>query len=299
MRRPFRGVPRSVRLRVPNSASIDCKRALNAAGLPAYEIILVDNQSDDADSLYYFNALEARGVRVLRYDAPFNFSAINNFAVDRANGDIVLLLNNDIEVIDDGWLTELVSHAAKPGNGAVGAKLLYPDRTIQHAGVVVGFGGVAGHIGLHQPRDFPGQMSRCRVAQNMTAVTGACLAVRKSVYLEAGGLDAQNLKVAFNDIDLCLKVAARGYRNVWTPHAELIHHESASRGYEDTPEKQARFAGEARFMMTKWGDTLRSDPTYNPNLDLERQVFAFAFPPRVNRMPKGSAVDVPLPSAKI
>ena len=266
---------------------------------PAYEIILVDNQSDDAESLRYFNALEARGVRVLRYDAPFNFSAINNFAVDRANGDIVLLLNNDIEVIDDGWLTELVSHAVKPENGVVGGKLLYPDRTIQHAGVVVGFGGVAGHIGLHQPRDFPGQMSRCRVAQNMTAVTGACLALRKSVYLEAGGLDAQNLKVAFNDIDLCLKVAALGYRNVWTPHAELIHHESASRGYEDTPEKQARFAGEARFMMNKWGDALLSDPAYNPNLDLERQVFALAFPPRVNRMPKDSAAEAMLLSAKI
>lgn len=247
-----------------------------------YEVILVDNQSDDDEALAYFRTLAQRpGIRVLHYDAPFNFSAINNFAAAAANGSVLVLLNNDIEITHGEWLTELVRHAARPQNGAVGAKLLYPDQTIQHAGTIVGFGGVAGHIALREPRDHPGQMSRCRVVQNLTAVTGACLAVRKSVYFEAGGLDEQSLRIAFNDIDFCLKVAALGYRNVWTPYAELIHHESASRGYEDTPEKQARFAQEVQFMQRKWGETLQHDPAYNPNLDLERVPFGLSFPPRI------------------
>ena len=220
-------------------------------------------------------------VRVLRYDAPFNFSAINNFGVGAAKGSILLLLNNDVEVIHGDWLTELVSHAWQPGDGVVGAKLLYPDESIQHAGVIVGFGGVGGHIASREPRNFAGQMARCRIAQNITAVTGACLAVRKSVFVEAGGLDPERLQIAFNDIDFCLKVAALGYRNVWTPHAELFHHESATRGFENTPEKQARFEREVLHMIAKWGDTLLRDPAYNPNLDLERRTFALAFPPRI------------------
>jgi O-antigen biosynthesis protein len=252
-----------------------------------YEILLIDNQSDDVEALAYFRALAQRpGIRVLRYDAPFNFSAINNFAAAAANGSVLVLLNNDIEITQGDWLGELVRHAARPRNGVVGAKLLYPDRTIQHAGVIVGFGGVAGHIALHEPRDHAGQMSRCRVAQNLTAVTGACLAVRKSVYFEAGGLDEESLRIAFNDIDFCLKVAALGYCNVWTPHAELIHHESASRGYEDTREKQARFAQEVLFMQRKWGKALQNDPAYNPNLDLERQPFGLSFPPRLALRPE-------------
>jgi len=252
-----------------------------------YEIVLVDNQSDDVEALAYFRTLAERpGIRVLRYDAPFNFSAINNFGAAAANGSVLVLLNNDIEITHGEWLSELVRHAARPQNGVVGAKLLYPDHTIQHAGVIVGFGGVAGHIALREPRDHPGQMSRCRIVQNLTAVTGACLAVRKSVYFEAGGLDAESLRIAFNDIDFCLKVASLGYRNVWTPNAELIHHESASRGQEDTTEKRARFAQEGQFMHRKWGTALQNDPAYNPNLDLERQTFGFSYPPRIAPGPK-------------
>ena len=252
-----------------------------------YEIILVDNQSDDVEALACFHALsQRRDVRVVRYDAPFNFSAINNFGVAQARGSVLVLLNNDIEIIHGDWLTELVRHAVRPQNGVVGAKLLYPDRTIQHAGIIVGFGGVAGHIGIREPNRHQGQMSRCRVAQNLTAVTGACMAVRKSVYMEVGGMDADSLRVAFNDVDLCLKIAARGYRNVWTPYAELIHHESASRGSEDTPEKQARFAREVQFMKQKWGDVLQDDPAYNPNLDLDRRPFELSYPPRVALAPK-------------
>ena len=248
----------------------------------SYEILLIDNQSDDDAALAYFDELaQRRNVRILRYDAPFNFSAINNFGAAAARGSILLLLNNDVEVIHGDWLTELVAQACQPGNGVVGAKLLYPDQSIQHAGVVVGFGGVGGHIASREPRNFAGQMARCRIAQNITAVTGACLAVRKSVFVEAGGLDEERLPIAFNDIDFCLKVAALGYRNVWTPYAELFHHESASRGFENTPEKQARFEREVLHMIAKWGDTLLQDSAYNPNLDLERRTFALAFPPRI------------------
>jgi GT2 family glycosyltransferase len=251
-----------------------------------YEVLLIDNQSDDAEALAYFAALAERPeVRLIRYDAPFNFAAINNFGAAAARGSVLVLLNNDIEITQRDWLAELVRYASRPQNGVVGAKLLYPDQTIQHAGVVVGFGGVAGHIGIREPRNYPGQMSRCRIAQNLTGVTAACLAVRKAVYEEAGGMDAASLGIAFNDIDLCLKVAALGYRNVWTPHVELVHRESATRGHEDTPEKQARFAQEIEFMQRKWGDALMQDPAYNPNLDLERQPFALAFPPRVALVP--------------
>jgi len=247
-----------------------------------YEILLIDNQTDDAGALAYFGELaRLTNMRVLRYDAPFNFSAINNFGAAAANGSILVLLNNDVEIIHGDWLTELVSHACQSGNGVVGAKLLYPDESIQHAGVIVGFGGVGGHIGSREPRSFAGQMARCRIAQNITAVTGACLAVRKSVFAEAGGLDAERLQIAFNDIDFCLKVAALGYCNVWTPYAELFHQESASRGFENTPEKQKRFEREVLHMKAKWGDALLRDPAYNPNLDLERRTFALAFPPRI------------------
>jgi glycosyltransferase involved in cell wall biosynthesis len=258
------------------------ERLFRVTDYRSFEILLIDNQSDDPAALAYFRELGRRpNVRILRYDEPFNFSAINNFGAAAADGDILVLLNNDVEIINPDWLTELVSHACQPDNGVVGAKLLYRDETIQHAGVVVGFGGVGGHIGSREPRNFSGQMARCRIAQNITAVTGACFAVRKSVFFEAGGLDEERLQIAFNDIDFCLKVARLGYRNVWTPHAELFHQESASRGLEDTPEKQARFEREVLHMQSKWGDTLLRDPAYNPNLDLERRTFALAFPPRI------------------
>jgi GT2 family glycosyltransferase len=217
---------------------------------------------------------------VLRYDGPFNFSAINNHGVRAARGDIVGLLNNDLEVIDGGWLDEMASHAVRPEIGCVGAMLYYPNDTIQHAGVVLGLGGVAGHAFREFPRGTEGKFNRARLVQNYSSVTAACLLVRKAVYEQVGGLDADELAVAFNDIDFCLKVRAAGYRNVWTPFAELYHHESASRGADDTPEKAERFQREVETMLRRWGSVLQHDPAYNPNLTLEFTDFSLASPPR-------------------
>ncbi|CAM5234815.1 glycosyltransferase family 2 protein [Rhodanobacter lindaniclasticus] len=247
---------------------------------PHYEILIVDNQSAEPESLAYLAGFRGHSkVRVRRHDHPFNYSSINNGAVEDCRGELVCLLNNDIEVITPGWLEELASHALRPQVGAVGAMLYYPDDTIQHAGVVIGVHGVAAHPYCGMPRGFPGQMGRARLVQGMSAVTAACLMVRREVYLEAGGLDT-GLRVAFNDIDFCLRLRQLGYINIWTPFAELYHHESASRGQEDTAEKRARFMGEVEFMKHRWGGQLEWDPAYNPNLTLSGEPFTLAFPPR-------------------
>ena len=254
---------------------------LSRTAYPNLELLVVDNQSRKRDALRYFARLEARGAaRVLRYERSFNFSAINNFAVREARGTVVGLLNNDLEIIDPEWLSEMVSHALRPEIGAVGARLLYPDRTLQHAGVILGLGGVAGHSHKFQPPDAPGYFSRARLVQNLSAVTAACLVMRRDVYLQVGGFD-EELAVAFNDIDFCLRLRKSGYRNLWTPHATLIHHESKSRGQENTAAKRARFAGEVRRMQQRWGEELLQDPAYNPNLTLEAEDFSLAWPPRV------------------
>jgi GT2 family glycosyltransferase len=249
-----------------------------------FKLLIVDNQSNEAKTLEYLIYLETQGrARVLRYDAPFNFSAINNFAVRHTKSEIVGFLNNDLEVITPDWLDEMVRYAIQPDIGAVGAKLYFPNNTIQHAGVILGVGGlpgVAGHISKGRPRSYPGQASRALLAQDMSAVTGACLIVRRNIFQEVGGMDEENLPIAFNDIDLCLRIRERGYRNVWTPFAELYHYESSSRGYEDTPEKVNRFNQESDFMKQRWGEVLLSDPAYNPNLALDREPFLLAFPPR-------------------
>ena len=169
-------------------------------------------------------------------------------------------------MLEPGWLTELASIASEPEIGAVGAKLLYPDGTIQHGGIVLGIGGIAGHSHLGLPGGAPGYFARMVLSQEVSAVTGACLAMRAEVFAQVGGFDAADLAVAFNDVDLCLKVRAAGYRIVWTPHARLVHHESKSRGAEDTPEKRARFEAESRVMRERWEPVLRADPYYNPNL---------------------------------
>ena len=247
---------------------------------PNYEILVVDNQSDDEETLDYLAHLAKAGLaRVLSCDEPFNFSAINNFAVARAAGSVIALVNNDIEVITAEWLSEMVAHAMRPGIGAVGAKLFYGDGRIQHAGVIVGVGGVAGHSHKYYPHDASGYFCRLHLVRNVSAVTAACLVIRRSIYEEVGGLDEEHLRVAFNDVDFCLRVRESGYRNLWTPYAELYHHESVSRGAEDTPEKQTRFAAEIKYMKRKWGDELRNDPAYNPNLTLDHEDFSVARPP--------------------
>ena len=243
-----------------------------------YEILIVDNDSIEAKTLEYFQYLENQfeKIRILKCKGEFNYSAINNWAVNQARGQIIGLVNNDIEVISPEWLTEMVSHAIRPEIGVVGAKLLYPDYTIQHAGVVIGIGGVAGHSHKYFSDNSHGYFSRLKVVQNYSAVTAACFIVRKEIFTEAGGLDQMNLKIAFNDIDFCLKVSKAGYRNLWTPYANLFHHESISRGTEDTPEKQARFNQEVEFMKTKWGNLLQCDPFYSPNLTLVHEDFSLA-----------------------
>jgi GT2 family glycosyltransferase len=183
----------------------------------------------------------------LRDDSPFNFSALNNRAANQANGEFLCLLNNDIEVITPDWLDELVSLAAQPGTGAVGARLWYPNDTLQHGGVLFGLGGVAGHMHHALHRWQQGYFGRAVVTQNLSAVTAACLVIRKSTYEAVEGFD-EKLAVAFNDVDFCAKVLKAGYRNVWTPHAELYHYESASRGSDMDPDKYQRFVSEVRLL---------------------------------------------------
>jgi GT2 family glycosyltransferase len=217
---------------------------------------------------------------VLRYDKPFNYSAINNFAVGQAAGEILALLNNDLEVITPGWLDEMASQALRPEIGCVGAMLYYPNDTVQHAGCVLGIGGVAGHLFKNLPRGREGRFNRARLVQNYSVLTGACLVMRKAVYQEVGGLDERDLAVAFNDVDLCLKVRAAGYLNLWTPFAEMYHHESASRGADNTREKADRFRREAETMIRRWGPVLSLDPAYNPNLSLDREDYSIGALPR-------------------
>jgi GT2 family glycosyltransferase len=233
-----------------------------------YEILILNNQSRCPRTLTYFEKLsKSKQIHIIDYDQPFNFSKINNLGVEHAQGSLIGLINNDIEVINPDWLDEMVRQASRPDIGCVGAKLFYPNGSIQHAGVVLGIGGVAGHAHKHFSNHHHGYFSRLSLVQNFSAVTAAALLVRKSVYLEVGGLE-ESLKIAFNDVDFCLKVRTSGYRNLWTPYAELYHHESVSRGYEDTPEKQQRFSSEVTFMKKKWGKELDADPYYSPNLTL-------------------------------
>jgi len=256
---------------------------INKTKYDNYEIIIVDNGSSEPKALEFLKDITLNSqVRVVRDDDDFNFSRLNNFGVANSKGEIVVLMNNDMEVIDEDWLTEMVSIAIQPGIGAVGAKLLYPDSRVQHGGVILGIGGWAGHSHKGFKNNCHGYCGRLSLVSEFSAVTGACLAVKKDLYIELGGLDEKNLAVACNDVDFCLRLRERGLRNVWTPFAELFHHESVSRGYEDSPEKIARFALERAFMNKRWGRQLLVDPAYNPNLTLEAEDFSLAWPPRNN-----------------
>ncbi|MDI5933043.1 glycosyltransferase family 2 protein [Halomonas kalidii] len=241
-----------------------------------FELLILDNQSRCPETLAYMAAVSRRDprVRVLRWDHPFNYSAINNFGASQARGSVIGLINNDVEPIDGAWLDELVSQACRPDIGCVGAKLYYPDGTIQHAGVILGLGGVAGHAHRFFQRHEEGYGGRLKLVQNLSAVTAACLLLRREVFDAVGGLNESDLAVAYNDVDLCLKVREAGYRNLWTPHAELYHHESVSRGADDTPKKRARALREADYMRRTWGKLLDTDPAYNPNLTLIHEDFS-------------------------
>ncbi|MFP6559975.1 glycosyltransferase [Paraburkholderia sp. B3] len=247
-----------------------------------FEVVVVDNGSDDDQTLRYLEAIaENPRIRVVRDDGPFNYSALNNAAVALAAGTLVALVNNDIEVISPDWLTEMVSLAMQTDIGAVGAKLLYADDTVQHAGLVLGIAGVAGNVGKHFPRAARGYFGRAALTGAFSAVTAACFVVRKEVYEEVGGLNEKDLAVAYNDVDFCLRLGEAGYRNVWSPFAELYHHESATRGEDADPVRRARLEREASYMHERWKERLRDDPFYSPNLTLDRDDFDLAWPPRV------------------
>ena len=247
------------------------------------ELLIVDNRSEESATHAYLDEIASdRRVRVLRYDAPFNFSLINNWAAEQTAGEVLLFLNNDTEVIGQDWLRHLVANACRTEVGAVGAKLIYPSGRVQHAGVILGMGSVAGHFHLGCQRHDPGYFSRAVLQQNLSAVTAACLAMRRAVFDEVGGFNA-DLRVAFNDVDFCLRIRQRGYLIVWSPLAELYHHESASRGSDLMAKRHQEFSREVEYMRANWGPVLDRDPYFNPNLSLHDLSISLAFPPAIGK----------------
>lgn len=244
---------------------------------PNYDIIIVDNGSDDVAVLDYLNFLSTDPrIRILKDDGPFNHSRLNNAAVKIAKGEVLGLLNDDIEVISPDWLSEMVSHALQPKVGAVGAKLLYRNNTLQHAGTVLGMFGLVDHACKHLPRNHTGYFGRVALVSSFSAVTAACLIIKKSLFEVVGGFDEDNLPTDFNDVDFCLRVRALGFRNVYTPFAELYHFESATRGYDKTLNTPA-----GKYMQAQWGEVLNADPSYSPHLSLLYGDFSLAPQTRV------------------
>ncbi len=266
---------------IPNKDHIDdLKRCIDSIEEKAtyrnYEYVIVENNSTEDETFAYYKELEASNPKahVVYWDGIFNYSAINNFGAAHAKGDYLLLLNNDTEIISPDCLEQLLGYCMRPDVGAVGARLYYEDDTVQHAGVVVGFGGIAGHCFVQQKRDATGYCHRIICAQDYSAVTAACMMVKREAFDKVHGL-SEEFQVAFNDIDFCLRLGKAGYLVVYNPYAELYHYESKSRGLEDTPEKVARFNREIASFEKHWPEILRDgDPYYNPNLTLESQDFS-------------------------
>lgn len=258
-----------------------CVRSVDATrGSIECEFLIADNGSVLPRTMQVLAALAARNnVRVIRDDSPFNFSALNNLLAGAARGEVLLFLNDDIEALSPDWLEEMVAQACRPDVGAVGAKLHYPDGRIQHAGIFLGVEGIAANAYRRQPANTPGHMNRARLVQEMSAVTAACLAMRREVFSAVGGFD-ELLPVAYNDVDLCLRVHRAGWRVIWTPYAELVHHESVSRGTAHAPGDRLRTDREDRLMRDRWGAWLDADPAYNPNLESSTSASGLGFPPR-------------------
>ena len=245
-----------------------------------FEIIIVENNSEEEETFRFYEELQKqnKNIRVVTWEGGFNYPAINNFGETFAKGEYLLLLNNDIEFIDGDCLEEMLSYCMRPEVGIVGARLFYGDDTVQHAGVIIGLGGIAGHAFAGLPRTDYGYMAKAVCTQDLSAVTAACMMVRKSVYEEAGGME-EGYAVAFNDVDFCLKVRALGYLVVYNAAAQAYHYESKSRGLEDTPEKVERFHQEMRLFKQRWGAIIDAgDPYYNVNLTLDRQDFTYRNP---------------------
>ena len=288
VRYPIPSTEPSVTLVVPTKDKVEVLRTcissvLSKTSYQNYKITVIDNGSSEREtSAYLAEITKNPRVSVLRDPRPFNYSQLNNEAVSRTDSDLVCLLNNDVEVLTPEWLAELVGIAIQPGVGAVGARLWYPDMTLQHGGVVMGLMGVASHAHKGLPRQNSGYFSRASLIQEFSAVTGACLMLKRALYLSVGGLNESDLAIAFSDVDLCLKLKEAGFRNVWSPYADLIHHESVSRGADQDPVSAARFLKEVNYMRHKWRDLIAWDPAYSPNLTLSREDFSLAFPPRVS-----------------
>lgn len=261
---------------IPNKDNADIlKRCLesirNKSTYKNHEIIIVENNSIKEETFAYYRAVDGQDrIKVVYWKEQFNYSLINNFGVANAQGEYIVLLNNDTEIITENWLEEFLGHCQRPEVGITGAKLYYPDNTIQHAGTIIGIGGIAGHAFIGMPRSHSGYLHKASIQQDLSAVTAACLMIKRSVFDEVGGFEGK-LSVAFNDVDLCLKVGKAGYLVVYDPYVELYHYESKTRGAEDTKEKVRRFQNEIEYMRTAWTDILKNgDPYYNVNLTLDK-----------------------------
>lgn len=236
-----------------------------------YEVIIVENNSKEPDTFAYYKSIDGKdGISVIYWEEEFNYSRINNYGIMHAKGDYIVCLNNDISVITPDWMEELLGNCQRKEVGITGARLYFPDNTIQHAGIVVGMGGSAGSMFVGMSRNRTGYMHKAAIQQNLSAVTAACFMVKRQAFEQAGGFD-EKLAVAFNDVDFCLRVRRAGYLVVYNPDAQMYHDESKTRGYEDTPEKQARFQKEKDYLRSRWPEIMeQGDPYYNRNLSLEK-----------------------------
>jgi GT2 family glycosyltransferase len=256
------------------------------------DILVIDNDSANPDTLEYLGQIARQRVKVLRIEGPFNFARLNNRAAAALDSDLLCFLNNDVEASSDDWLEEMLARLAEPDVGAVGALLNYPGGVVQHGGVVLGVNFGAAHAFTDRLQDDPGYLDLLRVAHECSAVTAACLVTRRTDYLNVGGMDEAHFGVAFNDVDYCLRLREAGKRIVFTPHARLVHAESASRGRDDRPDKRDRFQRELSILRSRWGESLLTDPAYNPQLSRDGVPYrALAWPPgplrpRLNSPPR-------------
>jgi GT2 family glycosyltransferase len=283
-----RAVPRErVTVIIPTRDRLSLLRTCLDSIAPAVErsradILVVDNDSTDPDTIDYLADLPRRGIRTLRIEGPFNFARLNNQAASTLDSDVLCLLNNDIEANSDDWLEEMLTRLSEPDVGAVGALLTWPSGVVQHGGVVLGMNFAATHAFTDRMGDDPGFLDALRVAHECSVVTAACLATRRSDYLAMGGMDETRFAVAFNDVDYCLRLRQAGKRIVFTPHAKLVHAESASRGKDDRADRRDRFERELNLLRARWGESLNDDPTYNPQLSRDGVPYSgLAWPPGV------------------
>ncbi len=264
---------------IPNKDHINelsaCLDSISKSTYTNYEIIIIENNSTEKETFSFYNQITLnKKIKILTWSKSFNYSSINNYGTEHASGDYFIFLNNDTKIISPSWIEEMLMYAQRPDVGIVGSLLLYPDNTIQHAGGIIGIQGIAGHSHKDLPASSPGYFNRICLAQDLSCVTAACMMVKKQVFNNIGGFD-ESLKVAFNDIDLCLSVRSLNKLVVYTPYAKLYHFESKSRGIENTPEKKARFRSEIEIFRKKWSDILQAgDPYYNRNLTLLYEDFS-------------------------